>query len=116
MKQLKSKISARKKIRKLLLINSDIEMQKKIKAKNYVLINSMKPEELENLFQLYKNPVNISISTFTNIVETHMIQKIVDIPNNLDYYFSDLIDNKKEKKKTIFIPTLIFNKKFYCKL
>ena len=83
MNQLKSKISTRKKIRKILLINSDNEMQKKIKAKKYVLINSMTPEELENSFQLYKSPVNLSLLTFTNVVETHIIQKIVDTPNNI---------------------------------
>lgn len=110
MNQLKSKISKRKKIRKFLLINSDIEMQKKIKAKNYILINSMTPIELENLFQLYKNPIN-SISTFTNVKETHMIQKIVDIPNNIDYFFSDLIDNKKDKMKKRFMYQQLYSTK-----
>ena len=111
MNQLKSKISKRKNIRKILLINSDIEMQKKIKAKKYVLINSMTPEELENLFQLYKNPINISIPTYTNILETHMIEKIVDIPNNVEYYCSDLIDNKKEKMKKRFLYQQLYSTK-----
>ena len=111
MNQLKSKISKRKQIRKLLLINSDIEMQKKIKAKHYVLINSMTPVELENLYQLYKSPVNISIPTYTNILETHMIEKIVDIPNNIEYYCSDLIDNKKEKMKKRFLYQNLYSTK-----
>ena len=111
MNQLKSEISKRKKIRKLLLINSDIEMQKKIKAKNFVLINSMTPEELENLFQLYKSPVNLSILTFTNIVETHIIQKIVDTPNNVEYYCSDLLGNKKEKMKKRFLFQHLYSTK-----
>ena len=85
-------------------------MQKKIKAKNYILINSMTPIELENLFQLYKNPIN-SISTFTNVREAHMIQKIVDIPNNIDYYCSDLIDNKKDKIKKRFMYQQLYSTK-----
>ena len=87
-----------KKIRKLLLISSDIEMQKKIKSKKYVLINSMNPIELENLFQLYKGPINTSISTYTNILEKHIVKKIVDIHNNIYYYYSDEInDNKNDE-------------------
>ena len=58
-----------KKIRKLLLINSDQEMQKKIKKKNSVLINSMTPLELENSFQLYKDRINTSVSIYTNVLE-----------------------------------------------
>ena len=111
MDQRNSKILRRKKIRKILLINSDNEMKKKIKAKNYVLINSMTPEELVNLFQLYKNPINIPISTFTNIVETHIIEKIVDINNNIEYYCSDLIDNKKEKIKKKYLYQQLYSTK-----
>ena len=111
MNQLKPKISTRKKIRKILLINSDNEMQKKIKAKKYVLINSMTPEELENSFQLYKSPVNLSLLTFTNVVETHIIQKIVDTPNNIEYYSSDLIGNKKEKMKKRFLFLQLYSTK-----
>ena len=84
-----------KKIRKLLLISSDIEMQKKLKSKKYVLINSMNPTELENLFQLYKGPINTSTSTFTNILEKHIVKQIVDIHNNIYYYYSDEINDMK---------------------
>ena len=84
-----------KKIRKLLLINSDQEMQKKIKKKNYVLINSMTPLQLENLFQLYKDRINTSVSTYTNVLEKHIIKHVVDTHKNIDYYYSDFIENKK---------------------
>ena len=87
-----------KKIRKLLLISSDIEMQKKIKSKKYVLINSMNSIELEFLFPLYKGPINTSIATYTNILEKHIVKKIVDIHNNIYYYYSDEInDNKNDE-------------------
>ena len=84
-----------KKIRKLLLISSDIEMQKKIKSKKFILINSMNPIELENLFQLYKGPINTSISTYTNILEKHIVKKIVDIHKNIYYYYSDERNDNK---------------------
>ena len=90
-----------KKIRKILLINSDIEMQKKIKSKNHILINSMTPLELENLFKLYYEPIKISFSTITNILEKHIVQKIVDIPNKINYYYSDIIDEKINKLKIL---------------
>ena len=90
-----------KSIRKLLLIASDIEMQKKIKEKNYILINSKTPKQLENLFQLSKGPINISVSTYTNILEKHFVQKIVNIPKNINYYYSDIMDKKKKKENKI---------------
>ena len=86
-----------KKIRKLLLINSDQEMQKKIKKKNSVLINSMTPLELENSFQLYKDRVNTSVSTYINVLEKHIVQQVVDINKNINYYYSDFIENKKRR-------------------
>ena len=95
------KDSKGKKIRKILLINSDIEMQKKVKAKNHILINSMTPLELENLFKLSKEPINITFSTITNILEKHMIQRIVDIPNNINFFYSDTINEKNTIKKVI---------------
>ena len=88
-----------KKIRRILLLNSDKEMQSKIKKKNPVLINSMTPLELENSFQLYKEQVNISESTYTNILEKHIVKHVVDIQKNINYYYSDSTDNKKRKKK-----------------
>ena len=86
-----------KKIRKLLLINSDQEMQKKIKKKNSVLINSMTPLELENSFQLYKDRINTSVSTYTNVLEKHIVKQVVDIQRNINYYYSDFIDDKKRR-------------------
>jgi len=86
-----------KKIRKILLINSDQEMQKKIKKKNSVLINSMTPLELENSFQLYKDRINTSVSTYTNVLEKHIVKQVVDIHKNINYYYSDFIEDKKRK-------------------
>jgi hypothetical protein len=90
-----NKIPKEKKIRRLLLINSDNEMQKKIRRKNPVLINSMTPLELENSFQLYKDRINTSVSTYTNILEKHIVEQVVDIHKNINYYYSDFIENKK---------------------
>ena len=86
-----------KKIRKLLLINSDQEMQKKIKKKNSVLINSMTPLELENSFQLYKDRVNTSVSIYTNVLEKHIVKQVVDTNKNINYYYSDFIEIKKRR-------------------
>ena len=91
-------ISKEKKIRRLLLLNSDKEMQNKIKKKNPVLINSMTPLELENSFQLYKDIINTSVSTYTNILEKHIVKHVVDIHNNINYYYTDSIENKKRRK------------------
>ena len=93
-----------KEIRRLLLLISDKEMQNKIKKKNPVLINSMTPLELENSFQLYKNIINTTESTYTNILEKHIVEHVVDIHNNINYYYSDSIDKKKRRK---------INKKYY---
>ena len=92
-------IKKSKTIRKLLLIISDNEMQKKIKTKNHILINSMTPKQLENLFQLSKGPISTTISTYTNVLEKHFVQKIVNIPKNIDYYYSDIMDKKKQNAK-----------------
>ena len=91
-------IAKEKKIRRLLLLNSDKEMQNKIKKKNPVLINSMTPLELENSFQLYKDIINTSVSTYTNILEKHIVKCVVDIHNNINYYYSDSMENKKRRK------------------
>lgn len=100
MKQIKKdKTTKERKIRKILLINSDIEMRKKIRAKKYVLINSMTPIQLESLFQVNNQPINILISTYTNVIEKHIVEKIVDIPKNINYFYSDMKDNTKEKKE-----------------
>ena len=93
-----NKITKEKKIRRLLLLNSDKEMQTKIKKKNPVLINSMTPLELENSFQLYKDIINTSESTYTNILEKHIVERFVDINKNINYYYSESIENKKRKK------------------
>jgi hypothetical protein len=93
-----NKITKEKKIRRLLLLNSDKEMQIKIKKKNPVLINSMTPLELENSFQLYKDIINISESTYTNILEKYIVERFVDINKNINYYYSESIENKKRKK------------------
>ena len=98
MKKNNNKEKKEKKIRKLLLLISDKEMQKKIKGKNPVLINSMTPLELENSFQLYKDIINLSGSTYTNILEKHIVEHVVDIHKNIDYYYSDCIDKKHRKK------------------
>jgi len=90
-----NKIPKEKKIRRLLLISSDNEMQKKMKRKNPVLINSMTPLELENSFQLYKDRINTSVSTYTNILEKHIVEHVVDTHKNINYYYSDFIEDIK---------------------
>jgi len=94
-KMKQNKILKEKKIRRLLLISSDNEMQKKIRKKNPVLINSMTPLELENLFQLYKDRINTSVSTYTNILEKHIVEQVVDTHKNINYYYSDFIEDIK---------------------
>ena len=93
-----NKITKEKKIRRLLLLNSDKEMQNKIKKKNPVLINSMTPLELENSFQLYKDIINTSESTYTNILEKHIVEHVVDIHKNINYYYSESIENQRRRK------------------
>ena len=95
----KDKDTKEKKIRKLLLINADNEMQKTIKTKNRVLINSMTPIQLESLYKLDNEPIKILISTYTNVIEKHIVEQIVDVPNNINYFQSDFKDNRKEKKE-----------------
>jgi len=94
-KMKQNKILKEKKIRRLLLISSDNEMQKKIRKKNPILINSMTPLELENLFQLYKDRINTSVSTYTNILEKHIVEQVVDTHKNINYYYSDFIEDIK---------------------
>ena len=102
-----------KKIRKILLINSDNEMQKKIKSKKYILINSKTPKELERLYCLDEEPINTSISTYTNILEKHIVGKIVDIPKKINYFYSDMLDDNKEglKKRIIKYQGLLYSAK-----
>ena len=101
-----------KKIRKILLISSDIEMKKKLNSKKYILINSMTPKELENYFQLCKGPINTSISTYTNVLEKHIVKQIVDIPKNINYFYSDLVDNNKNDiKRRIFKYQTLYSAK-----
>jgi len=98
MKKNNKKEKKEKEIRRLLLLKSDKEMQNKIRKKNPVLINSMTPLELENSFQLYKNIINTTESTYTNILEKHIVEHVVDIHNNINYFYSDSIDKKKRRK------------------
>jgi hypothetical protein len=102
-KDKKEKNAKEKNIRKLLLINVDKEMQKKIKTKNLVLINSMTPIQLEKLYKVNNQPIKILISTYTNVIEKHIVEKIVDIPKNINYYQSDFKDNRKPKKEKIIL-------------
>ena len=74
-------------------------MQKTIKTKNRVLINSMTPIQLESLYKLDNEPIKILISTYTNVIEKHIVEQIVDVPNNINYFQSDFKDNRKEKKE-----------------
>ena len=55
----------------------------------------MTPLELENSFQLYKDRINTSVSTYTNILEKHIVKQVVDIQKNINYYYSDSIEDKK---------------------
>ena len=102
-----------KKIRKILLINSDNEMQKKIKSKKYILINSKTPKELERLYCLDEEPINTSISTYTNILEKHIVGKIVDVQKKINYFCSDMLDDNKEglKKRIIKYQGLLYSAK-----
>ena len=102
-KDKKEKNAKEKNIRKLLLINVDNEMQKKLKTKNLVLINSMTPIQLEKLYKVNNQPIKILISTYTNVIEKHIVEKIVDIPKNINYYQSDFKDNRKPKKDNIIV-------------
>jgi len=118
-KMRQNKITKEKKIRRLLLLNSDKEMQNKIKKKNPVLINSMTPLELENSFQLYKDIINTSVSIYTNVLEKHIVEHVVDTYKNINYYNSDSIEkkdrkknNKKNNKYKGVYSTKIFNSKF----
>jgi hypothetical protein len=58
----------------------------------------MTPLELENSFQLYKDIINTTESTYTNILEKHIVEHVVDIQKNIDYFYSDSIDKKNKKK------------------
>ena len=78
-------------IRKILLTFVDIEIKNKKKNHQLVLINSMNPNdlELENIIQINQEPINTSTNTFTNITEKHLIKRIVDKKNNINYFYSD---------------------------
>ena len=55
----------------------------------------MTPLQLENLFQLYKDRINTSVSTYTNILEKHIVKQVVDNQKNINYYYSDFIEDRK---------------------
>ena len=58
----------------------------------------MTPLELENSFQLYKDIINTSESTYTNILEKHIVEHVVDIHKNINYYYSESIENQRRRK------------------
>lgn len=82
------------KIRKILLTFVDKEIKKK-KKKNNILINSMNSFDLEKLIQIKEEPINSTIY-FTNITEKHIVKRIVDKKNNINYFhfYSDNLDLK----------------------
>ena len=92
-----------KKIRKILLTFVDIEIRNKKKNNNYILINSMNPFELDNIRQINQEAINISTIHYINLVEKHLVKRIVDINNNTNYFYSDNLGKKN--------GMLILNKK-----
>ena len=84
-----------KNIRKFLLITVDKEMKNKKKKKHLVLINSKNPTELENLFQINQETINTSITTFTNISENRLFERVLDNKNNINYVYSDNLGLEK---------------------
>ena len=63
----------------------------------------MTPIQLEKLYKVNNQPIKILISTYTNVIEKHIVEKIVDIPKNINYYQSDFKDNRKPKKEKIIL-------------
>ena len=98
---MKSKIPKKyklaKDIRKFLLITVDKEMKNKKKKKHLVLINSMNPTELENLFQMNQESINTTITTFTNIAENRLFERVLDNKNNINYFYSEHLGSEKGK-------------------
>ena len=98
-----------KKIRKILLLFVDTEIKKKKKSNNYILINSMNPNELEKNFQINQEPINISTLHFTNIAENHLVKRIFDRKHNINYFYSDNLGKNngmlilKEKQQNFII-------------
>ena len=84
------------KIRKILLTFVDIEIKKKKKNSNFIIINSMNPNELEikNIVQINQGPINILSLHFTNITEKYLIKRVVDKKNNINYFYSDHLGRK----------------------
>ena len=82
------------KIRKILLTFVDIELKKKKKSNHFILINSMYPNELDNIVHINQDPINISTTNFTNIAEKHLVKRIVDTKNDINYFYSDNLGTK----------------------
>ena len=85
-----------KKIRKILLINVDYEIKKKKRNKNFILINSMTPIQLENKFlQLKEEPINTPTSYFINLSEKFLVERVVDNNRKINYFYSDNLGKKE---------------------
>ena len=68
-----------KKIRKILLLNTDNEMKRRKKNNHFILINSMNPIQLENKFlQIKEEPTYTPTTDFTYICENHLVERVVD--------------------------------------
>ena len=82
------------KIRKILLTFVDIELKKKKKSNHFILINSMYPNELDNIVHINQDPINIPTINFTNIAEKHLVKRIVDTKNDINYFYFDNLGTK----------------------
>ena len=94
MERIKNRLA--KKIRKILLITVDNEIKKKKTKKNYILINSMTPVQLENKFlQIKEEPINTPTSYFTNLSEKFLVERVVDNNRKINYFYSDELGKNK---------------------
>ena len=108
-----------KKIRKILLTFVDIEIRNKKKSNNYILINSMNPIELDNIMHINQESINISTTHYTNTVEKHLVKRVVDKNNNINYFYSDNLGKKngmlilKKQPDTFLIKFFAKNQKMH---
>ena len=85
-----------KKIRKILLLNTDNEMKRRKKNNHFILINSMNPIQLENKFlQIKEEPTYTPTTDFTYICENHLVERVVDTKKKINYYYSDNLGLKQ---------------------
>ena len=85
-----------KKIRKILLINVDNEIKKKKRNKNFILINSMTPIQLETKFlQIKEEPINTPTSYFTNLSTKFLVERVVDKNRKINYFYTDNLGKKE---------------------